>query len=85
MDNWADETVTEIMKCASGDTFYQTILEQCRTAEIHYTRIVEKLTECEQTQVDSYIALCEELQYQFARLAYYYGVHKGAAGRNTSE
>lgn len=83
MDEWADEVVTEVMQSVNEDALYQAILEQCRNAEIEYTKIIEKMSDYERIQADWYIALCEELR--FARLAYCYGMRKGMLVRDTSE
>lgn len=73
MSIWADKVVVELMAVCQTDAAYQEILCQCKEAEKDYLRIIERLSFAEREKLDNYISLCEELQFQMARLAYYHG------------
>lgn len=73
MDLWADEVVPELFLRASTDPFYQELFSRYMAAEQNYRRILHKLDSEAQMQLDDYIALCEDLQFQLARLAFEFG------------
>jgi hypothetical protein len=56
-------------EAARKDADYQTLLQRCREAEADYRRILDTLSPEQQEQLETYISLCEELQYRMTQLA----------------
>lgn len=58
-----------LWEAAGKDADYQELLRRCREAEADYRRILATLPPEQQEQLESYISLCEELQYRMTQLA----------------
>lgn len=58
-----------ILEAARRDTEYQALLRKCRAAEEDYRAILAALSPAQAEQLETYIALCEELQHRLTVLA----------------
>ena len=58
-----------ILEAARQDAEYQALLRQCIAAEDTYREILSSLPPERQEQLESYIALCEELEHRKTVLA----------------
>lgn len=54
---------------AQTDAWYQQLLGKCAAAEVSYQHVLEKLSSADRDAVETYIALCEELEYRRTCLA----------------
>lgn len=77
MCKWTEQVIDALIERAAEDEFYQQILNKNRLAEKDYLRIQKKLSSKFRSDLDNYIAYCEELQYQLVRIAYEYGWESG--------
>lgn len=77
MDVWADVACRQVMEKCSMDPEYQKILAECREREQAYRTVLQGLEESQRRAVDDYVAICEELEFQFARLAFACGLRMG--------
>ena len=70
---WDDEVITRLIAAVRMDRDYQELLEQCRSLEEGYCRIMNGLSDSDRTLLDKYIAVCEDMQYRMTQLAYRMG------------
>ena len=60
-----------INSAAGEDAYYQETLRECREAEAKYLEVVGRLTPEEREVIDDYVTVCENLEFQRARIAYF--------------
>jgi len=77
MELWADAICQQISEKCRIDPEYQKVLEECREREQVYHAVLAELTQQQRSAIDDYIAICEELEFQFARVAFYCGLETG--------
>lgn len=77
MELWADVVCRQISEKCRLDPEYQKVLEECREREQVYHVVLAELTQQQRSAIDDYIAICEELEFQFARVAFYCGMEEG--------
>lgn len=77
MELWADAVFQQITEKCRQDPEYQKILEECQNREQTYFAVLTELTQRQRAAIDDYIAICEELEFQFARVAFYCGMEEG--------
>ena len=53
----------------SADPEYQSLLQQCIALEPEYLRIRNSLSVADQSLLEDYISLCEEMEYRKMQLA----------------
>ena len=71
------EVHLRIAELVRQDAFYQELLEQCEAMSSDYRRIRDGLPAEDRERLESYIAVCEELEYQRSRMAYAIGTQDG--------
>lgn len=77
MQIWADAVYRQISEKCRLDLDYQKVLEECRDREQAYHAAIAELTQQQRSAIDDYIAICEELEFQFARVAFFCGMEQG--------
>lgn len=70
MKQWLEVGIYQVRDMLSRDEGYGRLMIQCEKAKERYDIIVAKLTEQEREEIEDYIALCEELEYQWTHTAY---------------
>ena len=73
MEEWLRIGRYQVQELLEHDPEYQKILCDLSVAEKEYNQIMKKLTPEQRELIDTYIALCEELEYQRTHTAYRYG------------
>ena len=74
MGSWTEKTFLQVTQKCGQDGEYQKILAECREQEQSYHAVLMQLTEQQRQTIDDYIAICEELEFQFARVAFECGL-----------
>lgn len=64
-----DQQEKQLNALAQEDEWYQQLLRQCEGAEERYHEILSTLSLSDREFVETYIALCEELEYRRTCLA----------------
>ena len=77
MEFWTDAVCGQIAEKCGMDLEYQKVLEECRALERAYDAALAELTPKQRSTIDDYIAICEELEFQFARVAFGCGLEMG--------
>lgn len=77
MELWADAVSRQIAEKCRRDPEYRKTLEECRDREQTYQAVLSELTPQQRSAIDDYIAICEELEFQFARVAFGCGLEMG--------
>ena len=77
MELWADAVSRQITEKCRRDPEYQKVLKECREREQTYQAVLADLTPQQRSAIDDYIAICEELEFQFARVAFGCGLEMG--------
>lgn len=77
MELWADAVSWQIAEKCRRDPEYRKTLEECREREQTYQAVLADLTPQQRSAIDDYIAICEELEFQFARVAFGCGLEMG--------
>ncbi len=70
MKHWLEVGIYPVRDILLKDEEYARLMIQCEKARERYDIIVAKLTEQEREEIEDYIALCEELEYQWTHTAY---------------
>lgn len=70
MKEWLETGVHQVNALLSKDPDFQHLLQRLTVAQINYQSVIEKLSAEEQEMIEDYIALCEEVEYQKAFIAY---------------
>lgn len=74
MKQWNEIGIYQVRDILSRDGEYEKLMNQCNKARERYDAIVAKLTAQEREEIEDYIALCEELDYQWTHTAYRCGL-----------
>ena len=77
MELWADAVSRQITEKCRRDPEYRKTLEERRDREQTYQAVLSELTPQQRSAIDDYIAICEELEFQFARVAFGCGLEMG--------
>lgn len=77
MKEWNQTGVHQVNAILSKDADYQNLLKQLDEAQTEYREATAALSCQQQEQIERYIALCEELEYQKTFTAYYCGKRNG--------
>ena len=64
------EQEQQLLALVRADSFYQQLLGDCIALEPRYQAIKDSLPEDQQEILDTYISLCEELEYRRTTLAF---------------
>lgn len=59
----------QLNSLAQADEWYQQLLAKCKNAEARYQQILKRLPSADRDIIETYIALCEELEYRRTCLA----------------
>lgn len=70
MERWLETGFDQVKEALRLDAEYQKLVADCARAAECYEEVVGKLTEEEQRIIEDYIALCEEVEYQWTYTAY---------------
>ena len=77
MREWLEIGIHQVNALLARDTDYQRLKRELEKAQKNYRTATEKLTPRELEQLENYIALCEEIEYQKTLTAYYCGKRNG--------
>ena len=77
MNEWRAMGVHRVNALLAGDADYQKLKRQLNKAQESYRKATENLSAEQKEQIDEYIALCEEIEYQKTVTAYYCGKRNG--------
>lgn len=78
MNEWYSDVYRRVNDKAEVDADCNYLFRKIQKAEKMYMEIMEKLSEEERESVDDYVALCEDMEYRKAQLAYAIGLSDGA-------
>lgn len=71
MREWLEIGIHQVNALLARDADYQRLKQELEKAQVGYRTATEKLTPKELEQIEDYIALCEEIEYQKTLTAYY--------------
>jgi hypothetical protein len=77
MKEWLEIGTHQVNAILGCDADFQNLSKQLVFAEKQYRTVIEKLSPIELEIIENYIALCEEVEYQKTRTAYYCGKRNG--------
>ena len=77
MREWLEIGIHQVNALLAQDPDYQILKQELEKAQKNYRTTTEKLTPRELEQLENYIALCEEIEYQKTLTAYYCGKRNG--------
>lgn len=67
--NMTYEQEVQLIELTRQDEFYQQLLAECDARTPDYLRILRSLSEADQELLDTYISVCENLEYRRTCLA----------------
>lgn len=73
MDWWNDDIITQLRTISQSDEHYMWLKREMEKAEPEFLKIRKKLNTEELHMLDTYIALCEDMEYIKTQLAYILG------------
>ena len=73
MDEWQSVGVYQVEEAMRYDWSYRQTIVRMNELELEYKKDVGKLSNAERECVEDYITICEEAEYQRARIAYMCG------------
>lgn len=74
---WLQSGIHQVNALLNIDEDHQELLKRLDLARESYEAAVNGLTATQRQQIEDYIALCEELEYQKTYTAYYCGKRNG--------
>ena len=83
MNDWNTSVLPRVTDKAKLDADYNYLFRKLQETEKIYLEIMEKLSIEERELVGDYIALCEDMEYRKAQLAYDIGVSDGTKQSET--
>ena len=73
MDWWNDDILAQLRAISQSDEHYMWLKREMEKAEPEFLKIRNKMNPQEREKLDTYVALCEDMEYRKAQLAYILG------------
>lgn len=77
MKEWQETGMHQVNALLSIDADFQELMKHLTVVQEHYQTVVGKIPPEERESIEDYITLCEEVEYQKTRTAYYCGKWNG--------